>query len=49
MLEQLSYGPYEDNIFCVHCGLPIDPNEPYFIYVEKDLKGNNVYCCDECT
>ncbi|WP_223587606.1 hypothetical protein [Neobacillus bataviensis] len=40
--------PYEDTIFCIHCGLPIDFGEPYFIYVEKDLKGHKVYCCDEC-
>ena len=48
-MEQLSNEPYEDNIYCVNCGLPIDQNEPYFIYVEKDIKGRNVYFCDECT
>jgi len=48
-LDQQCNQPCEDNIFCVHCGLPIDRDEPYFIYVEKDLNGQKVYCCDECS
>ena len=49
MMDEQCNQPCEDIIFCIHCGLPIDPDVPYFIYVEKDIKGHNVYCCDECS
>ncbi|MGG3469538.1 hypothetical protein ABES02_18900 [Neobacillus pocheonensis] len=41
--------PCEEYIYCIHCGFPIDQDEPYFVYVEKDIEGHIVYCCDDCT
>ncbi|NRD79819.1 hypothetical protein HPT25_21010 [Bacillus sp. BRMEA1] len=48
-MDEQCQQPYDDNMFCIHCGLPIDEDEPYYIYVEKDLKGQRVFCCDECS